>query len=121
GGCNPNGCIPDFTRDQNFADGSRWSCSEQLNNNQCTITYTFATAQDIDRVKINFHKGDERVRSLQLTDNTGFETTITSSGTTSGWENFDIYTDETSSLTMEAVDLGSTDWISITEVEFMVD
>ncbi|CAM9455169.1 unnamed protein product, partial [Hapterophycus canaliculatus] len=116
GGCDPSGCAPALTRDESWDDDSRWSCSEQLNNIQCAITYNFATAQDIGRLKIRFHKGDERVRSLTLSDNTGWQTTITSSGTTSGYESFDIFTDETSWLTMEALNLGSSDWLSITEV-----
>ncbi|CAM9597755.1 unnamed protein product [Scytosiphon promiscuus] len=121
GGCDPSGCTHDYTRDQSWDDDSRWSCSEQLNNVPCAITYSFATAQDIGRLKINFHKGDERVRSLTLSDNTGWQTTITSSGTTAGFESFDIFTDETATLTMEANNLGTNDWLSITEVEFMVD
>ncbi|CAM9365727.1 unnamed protein product, partial [Scytosiphon promiscuus] len=116
GGCDPDGCRPNLTRDRSWAASSRWSCSEQLNGNQCTITYNFGTAQDIDRLKIKFYKGNERVRTLKITDNTGFQTTITSSGTANGYDNFDIYTDETSWLKMESLNLDNDEWISITEV-----
>ncbi|CAN0315494.1 unnamed protein product, partial [Scytosiphon promiscuus] len=80
------------------------------------ITFDFATAQDIDTLNIYFYRGDERVRTLKVTDNNGLYQIITSSGTTDGFESFNIYTDETSSLTMEALGLGSTDWISMNEV-----
>ncbi|CAM9744801.1 unnamed protein product, partial [Hapterophycus canaliculatus] len=116
GGCDPNGCTPALTRDQSLAASSRWSCSKQLNDAQCTITYEFGEPQDIDSLRITFHKGDERVRTLKIQDNTGFKTTITSSGTADGYETFDVYTDETSWMRMESLNLGSNEWISITEV-----
>lgn len=116
GGCDPNGCTPDLTRDQSLDVSSRWSCSKQLNEAQCTITYEFEEPQDIDSLRIKFHKGDERVRTLKVQDNTGFRTTITSSGTTDGYESFDVHTDETSWMRMESLGIGSKEWISITEV-----
>ena len=116
GGCDPNGCTPALTRDQSWADQSRWSCSEQLDNSQCKITYNFEEPQDIVRLNINFYRGDERVRTLKIEGSGGFEQTITSSGTTNGYERFDVNTDETSWLSMEGQNLQSTEWISITEV-----
>lgn len=116
GGCDTSGCTPALTRDQDLDQESRWSCSEQLNDVPCAITYSFENAQDIGRVRIKFYKGDERVRSLTLTDNTGWETTITSSGSSIDYETFDVFTDETAWLTIEALDLGRTDWLSIIEV-----
>ncbi|CAN0223269.1 unnamed protein product, partial [Scytosiphon promiscuus] len=116
GGCDPDGCTPALTRDQSLDVSSRWSCSKQLNDAQCTITYEFEEPQDIDSLRIKFHKGDERIRTLKVQDNTGFQTTITSSGTADGYESFDVYTDETSWIRMESLELGSNEWISITEV-----
>ena len=116
GGCDPYGCTPALTRDQNWADTSRWSCSEQLDNSQCKITYRFEEPQDIVRLNIKFYKGDERVRTLKIRGSGGFEKTITSSGTSGGYEKFDVNTDETSWLSMEGQNLKSTEWISLTEV-----
>lgn len=116
GGCDPNGCSPALTRDQSLAEGSRWSCSTQINDTQCAITFEFEEPQDIDSLRIKFYKGDERVRTLHIQDDTGFQTDIASSGTIDDYETFDVYTDETSWMRMESLDLGSNEWISITEV-----
>lgn len=116
GGCDPYGCTPALTRDQNWDATSRWSCSEKLDNSQCKITYQFEEPQDIVRLNIKFYKGNERVRTLKVRGSGGFEKTITSSGTSGGYEKFDVNTDETSWLSMEGQNLKSTDWISITEV-----
>eukprot|EP00903_Cladosiphon_okamuranus_P022105 g20327.t1 len=120
GGCDPNGCTPALTRDQSWADPSRWSCSEQLDNSQCKITYRFEEPQDIVRLNIKFYKGNERVRTLKIRGSGGFEEYITSSGTADGYEKFDVNTDETSWLSMESQNLKSNEWISITEVQFLV-
>lgn len=116
GGCDPAGCTPDLSRDRSLADASRWSCSEQLNDAPCKITYEFEEPQDIVRLNIKFFKGDQRVRTLNVSSSDGFSKTITSSGSSDGYESFDVNTDETAWLTMEPVDLGSREWISLIEV-----
>ncbi|CAM9282699.1 unnamed protein product [Ectocarpus sp. 6 AP-2014] len=116
GGCDPDGCKASLTRDQSWQDESRWSCSEKLEDAQCKITYKFEEPQDIVRIKIKFYKGDERVRTLKLKGSDGFKKTITSSGTSSKYETWDINTDETKWLSMEALNLDDDEWISITEV-----
>lgn len=116
GGCDPHGCVPENTRDQDTSDNSRWSCKKQLENKQCKIKYEFDEPQDIVRLDVQFWKGDERVRKLKVTDDTGFKKTITSSGTSKGFEKFTINTDETETLTLESVGLSKDEWISIKEV-----
>eukprot|EP00752_Nemacystus_decipiens_P012336 g10936.t1 len=120
GGCDPNGCSADLSRDRDTSDGSRWSCSEDLEDEQCTITYEFDEPQDIIYLNIAFYKGDERVRKLAVTASDGFYQEIESSGTTDGYERFVVNTDETAWMTMESMDLDSDEWISIKEVRFMV-
>lgn len=116
GGCDPAGCTADLSRDRNLGDISRWSCSEQLSGSPCKITYEFDEPQDIVRLNIKFYKGDQRVRTLNLTGSGGFSKTITSSGSSDGYETFDVDTDETAWLSMEPADLGSREWISLIEV-----
>ncbi|CAM9447733.1 unnamed protein product, partial [Ectocarpus sp. 13 AM-2016] len=86
GGCDPDGCKTSFTRDRSWKDESRLSCSEKLKDAQCKITYKFEEPQDIVRIKIKFHKGDERVRTLKLKGSGEFKKTITSSGTSNTYE-----------------------------------
>lgn len=116
GGCNPSGCSADKSRDQNTRNNSRWSCSEALENDQCTIMYQFDEPQDIVALDIQFYKGNERVRKLKVTGSGGFNEEIESSGNTNGYERFNINTDETAWLNMEGQGLGSNDWLSIKEV-----
>ena len=117
GGCRRQGCSAELTRDGDTSDGSRWSCKESLEDDQCTITYMFEEPQDIVYLDIQFYRGDERVRTLKVTASGGFSKEITSSGTTdSSYERFDLDTDETAELTLEALGLGSDDWISLKEV-----
>lgn len=72
--------------------------------------------QDVDWVKIDFYKGDERVRKLKVRNNGEYVKTITSNGKSSGYEWFWVGLDETSSLELEAKDLDSYEWISVSEV-----
>ena len=111
GGCDPDGCVPENTRDGSRAANSRWSCQ----GDGCCITYSFEEPQDIVRMRIAFHKGDERIRTLNVYDNGDHHSEITSSGETSGFENFSLNTDETEDIKLCLDDDGD-DWLSITEV-----
>eukprot|EP00752_Nemacystus_decipiens_P012333 g10933.t1 len=113
GACDPNGRSADLSRDRDTSDGSRWSCSEDLEDEQCTITYEFDEPQDIVHLSIAFNKGDERIRTLAVTVSDGFYQGIESSGTTGGYERFVVNTDETAWMTMESMDLDGDEWISI--------
>ncbi|CAM9135087.1 unnamed protein product, partial [Laminaria digitata] len=122
-GCNPNGCVPDNTRDGSRSDNSRWSCQGDIpyssdEGEGCCITYSFEEPQDIVRMRIAFHKGDENTRTLYVVDNGSYHSTITSSGSTLGFQNFNIDTDETEEIMLCLGDpLWYTDtWLSITEV-----
>ena len=111
GGCDPDGCVPENTRDGSRAANSRWSCQ----GDGCCITYSFEEPQDIVRMRIAFHKGNERIRTLNVYDNGHHHSEITSSGETSGFENFSLNTDETEDIKLCLDDDGD-DWLSITEV-----
>lgn len=116
-GCSPSGCVPANTRDGSIAEGSRWSCKEDLlNNEQCVIHFTFLEPQDIVELKIAFYKGDERTRRLKILLNNRVYSTINSSGVTSDFETFVLNSDETSSISLEGLGMAGDEWISITEV-----
>lgn len=65
-----------------------------------------------------FHKGDEDTRTLDVYDNGNYHSTITSSGTTLGYQDFDLFTDETEDIKLCLNDprWNSDVWLSITEV-----
>ena len=111
GGCDPNGCVPENTRDGSRAANSRWSCQ----GDGCCITYSFKVPQDIIRVRIAFYKGDQRIRTLDVYENGDYHSSITSGGVTSGFQNFLLNTDETEYIKLCLDDDGD-DWLSITEV-----
>ncbi|CAN0368411.1 unnamed protein product, partial [Discosporangium mesarthrocarpum] len=123
-GCGPVGCNADLTRDGSTAPESRWSCSPKLGVATCTITYTFAEPQDIVGFNIAFHKGNERSRALAaLADSEDDLGTFQSSGTTLGFETWELMMPElgASSITLISEGLGSTEWISLTEASDMKD
>ena len=69
-------------------------------------------------MRIAFHKGDENTRTLDVFNNGDKHSTITSSGSTLGYQSFDLYTDETKDIKLCLADpKWNTDvWLSITEV-----
>ena len=122
-GCSPSGCVPSNTRDNDIWANSRWSCKGDIldssdEDDGCCITYTFEEPQDIVRMRIAFHKGDENTRTLDVFDNGDQHSTITSSGSTLGYQSFNLYTDETKDIKLCLDDpRWYTDvWLSITEV-----
>ncbi|CAN0410730.1 unnamed protein product, partial [Ascophyllum nodosum] len=117
-GCAPDGCTAANTRDGDIS--TRWSCKEDLLDSNCQIMYTFEEPQDIVRMLIAFYKGDERTRKLNVKLNGSARSVIQSSGETDGFESFELETDETETLTLEAVNLRGDEWISITEVGIML-
>lgn len=61
------GCMPALTRDGDTIDvESRWSCSEEIANGQCWITFAFEKAQYIMDMEVDLWKGDERKRTLKV-------------------------------------------------------
>ena len=118
-GCSPDGCTPENTRDGSRTSNSRWSCKEDLEDENCKITYYFEEAQDIVRMRIAFHKGNENQRWLRVKLNGSTHSTIESSGETLGYQNFALNSDETEDLSLEAVSLDGDEWISIKEVRLV--
>ncbi|CAN0430983.1 unnamed protein product, partial [Scytosiphon promiscuus] len=119
----PDGCVPSNTRDQDLTANSRWSCQGSTldssdEDDGCCITYSFGQAQDIVRMQVAFHRGDERTRTLDVFDNGLLHSTITSSGSTLGFESFDLSTDETENIKLCLGDPENNTnvFVSITEV-----
>ncbi|CAN0466604.1 unnamed protein product, partial [Laminaria digitata] len=117
------GCVPDNTRDNDIWANSRWSCQGDIldssdEDDGCCITYSFEVPQDIVTLQIAFHRGDESTRTLDVFDNGSHHRTITSSGSTLGYQDFNLYTDETKDIKICVWDPAwNTDvWLSITEV-----
>ena len=122
-GCSPSGCVPYNTRDGEPWSNSRWSCKGEIldksdRDDGCCIWYTFEEPQDIEEVSIAFDRGTERTRCLDVFSNGKKIDTINSSGKTSDFEWFNIYTDETKELRFCLCDPKSNEnvWLSITEV-----
>ena len=122
-GCRPSGCVPYNTRDDEPWSNSRWSCKGEIldksdRDDGCCIWYTFEEPQDIEEVSIAFDRGTERTRCLDVFSNGKKIDTINSSGTTSDFEWFNIYTDETKELRFCLCDPKWNEdvWLSITEV-----
>ena len=122
-GCRPSGCVPYNTRDDEPWSNSRWSCKGEIldksdRDDGCCIWYTFEEPQDIEEVSIAFDRGTERTRCLDVFSNGKKIDTINSSGTTSDFEWFNIYTDETKELRFCLCDpkWNENVWLSITEV-----
>ena len=123
-GCSPDGCTPENTRDNNLDANSRWSCQgDSLDDddiNGCWLDYYFDEPQDIVRMRIAFHKGNENTRSLDVYEDGHYHSTITSSGSTLGYQNFLLDTDKTNRIRLR-LDRYSTNtdvWLSITEVRY---
>ncbi|CAM9164599.1 unnamed protein product, partial [Laminaria digitata] len=119
-GCSPNGCIPKNTRDRSRSSNSRWSCKGDIldssdDDEGCCITYYFEEPQDIVEVKLAFYKGKEDTRTLKVYDNGSYHSKIKSSGSTNGYQTFELDTDETEELKFCLNDDDDV-WISITEV-----
>ena len=120
-GCSPDGCMPENTRDNSLDANSRWSCQGDIlddDNNGCWLDYYFDEAQDIVRMRIAFHKGDQRTRTLDVYENGNYHSTITSGGSTMGYQNFMLDTDETNRIRLRLDGYGDNSdvWLSITEV-----
>ena len=122
-GCRPSGCVPYNTRDDEPWSNSRWSCKGEIldssdEDDGCCIWYTFEEPQDIEEVSIAFDRGTERTRCLDVFSNGKKIDTINSSGKTSDFEWFNIYTDETKELRFCLCDPKWNEdvWLSITEV-----
>lgn len=69
-GCGDDGCLPALAHDGIGEDDveSRWSCSKSIvsDGGQCEIEFTFGSPQDIMDVEVALWKGDERTRTLKV-------------------------------------------------------
>ena len=119
-GCSPDGCIPENTRDGSLRANSRWSCQGHLVTGVggCRIEYNFEDPQDIVKVRIAFHRGDENNRTLNVIVDGSFHRQITSSGDTNGYQGFPLRTEQTSKIILRLADHASRpdEWLAITEV-----
>eukprot|EP00752_Nemacystus_decipiens_P013409 g11873.t1 len=137
-GCDPAGCQGAMTRDGDLAQVSRWSCKPALGpaGSECSITYKISDPLRVYGLNIAMYKGDTRTRTIDIYVD-GLQTdTWTSSGTTTAFETVKLgfyYTSSTSSyecdhpgLAVENTielrgDLVDSEWLSILEVEILVD
>ncbi|CAM9541047.1 unnamed protein product [Ascophyllum nodosum] len=118
-GCSPDGCVAANTRDNDLS--TRWSCMEDLTDgDNCKLTLELEEPQDIVLIQIAFYKGDMRTRQVKLNLNDSGGDVIESSGETAGLEIFEINTEDTQTLSLEAMGLSANEWISFTEVQLMV-
>eukprot|EP00903_Cladosiphon_okamuranus_P018634 g17151.t1 len=120
-GCDPAGCVPSLTRDGDLTPSSRWSCKPDLGTGDaaCSISYNLADSLDIVGLNVAMYKGDERARTMDIYVDDVMVTSWTSSGTTTAFESIDL------GVTGQAVELrgvvDGSEWLSITEVEVLVD
>ncbi|CAM9368759.1 unnamed protein product, partial [Discosporangium mesarthrocarpum] len=114
-GCN-GPCLPINSLD--LQPLTRWSCQEALGGEPCWIEYQLRDPTNIDNLNIAFYKGDERTRTLKVEIDGQEVTTITSSGTTSSFERFDLPSISMGAETLKltAQNLGQGEWLSITDV-----
>lgn len=122
GGCDPDGCTPELTRDSDAGASSRWSCNYAIKSKPCRLFYSFDTPQNIVTLDLAFYKGDERTRSFGVKtynahrDYGSEYLTFTSSGSTLGFESFELNSNQTSYMYLAPRGENYQDWMSITEV-----
>lgn len=83
--------------------------------------YILEEPQDVVRLDISFHRGDERTRAFSVTTynlegDSSSTFGFTSSGTTNGYEEFQLNAADVYELHITPIDPNSHDWFSITEV-----
>lgn len=119
-GCRPDGCTPEKTRDGRRGANSRWSCKGEIveGDGGCCIEYHFDDPQNIVFVSIAFYKGAKNSVTLDLYNNGELHSQITSSGSTNGYQDFGINTEETADikLCLGGQENNDSQWLSITEV-----
>lgn len=115
-GCSPSGCVPQNTRDGEILPESRWSCKEDLPDDNCELLFTFGEPVDVEQIRIAFYNGDERTRSLKIWVNGKPYTKVQSRGETRGFEDFTLDATAVRSIMLEGLSMEGDEWISITEV-----
>lgn len=118
GGCGSDGCRPGLARDGSTDLESRWSCSTSLGKGECYIEFSFDSPQDVLSMNIAFHKGDTRVRTVEVFGDGSSLGEFTSSGTTVGYENWTLNAKDVTAIKIIPKYLGN-DWISLTEVQLL--
>ncbi|CAM9688722.1 unnamed protein product [Scytosiphon promiscuus] len=122
GGCSPVGCVGDNTRDGDAtAPESRWSCKPDLgaDGSTCSVTYTLGEPLTLNGLNIAMYLGDTRTRSLDIYVDAVLQTSWTSSGMTTDFENVELAVDG-QAVELRGV-LADSEWLSIMEVEILVD
>ncbi|CAM9688654.1 unnamed protein product [Scytosiphon promiscuus] len=122
GGCDPAGCSGDKTRDGDLTTpDSRWSCTPNLGtgDSSCSVTYSFASSQTVDSLHVALYQGDTRTRTIDVYVDGVLQNSWTSSGTTTDFESIEL------GVSGQAVELrgvlADSEWLSVTEVEILVD
>ncbi len=116
--------IPENTLDD--IDDTRWSANSS--DGSAYLTYDLQCKRTVTSVKIYFHKGDTRTSSFKIatsengTSFTDITSILTSSGTTTGFENFDLPTN-TNTRYIRLFGYGNSEsgWNSYEEVQIFGD
>lgn len=120
--CGSSGCSPDLTRDSDSKDdNSRWSCHNDLNiGRNCKLWYRFRDPQNVRSVELAFYEGDQQPRSSKVrtidSNNNRIKEILTSSGTTDGFEAFEVVRDDVVKPNIQFIPLCSDDWVGVKEV-----
>ena len=116
-GCPPSGCVPDNVLDNSIEDVSRWSCNAEVSDvSACELTLELDEPQDVVQIYMAYYKGDERTRSVNVWVDGVFQDTIASSGTTQGYEAYELIAPGATTVVLQEAALGDNEWLSITGV-----
>lgn len=118
-----NGTLERSNFVQPIFEHPRFLCDPYPTPNTARLTFRLDDPQDIVELNIAFFKGDERTRTFLVKswNEEGVKTTryFTSSGTITGFENFEIDTEETVKLQIVPSSPNTLDWLSIVEVSII--
>ena len=117
-GCVPDSCFAGLAIDGSIDEQSRWSCKASVSLvDACELTLTLKEPQDLVEMRMSLWKGDQRIRPLNIFVDGTLVTTITSSGTTEGFETYELTALQASTVMVQADEpLPDNGWLSIVEV-----
>lgn len=105
------------TVDASLEPDSRWSCKASVYEvDYCELTLTLDEPQDIAELRIALWKGHRRSRAMRVFVDGEFMGTIQSSGTTEGYEPYELTATGASTVMLQAVGDEDNGWLSITGV-----
>ena len=116
-GCPLRGCLPSNVLDDSIADVSRWSCKAEVSGvDACELALEFNQPQDIVKIYMAFYKGDERTRSVDVFVDGVLKNTILTSGTTRGYEAYELIAIGASTVVPSSAAVEDNGWLSISGV-----